>query len=133
MSNLSVIQNIKEVHDYPYPYVCVEDALPENLYKELEETFPEELVTSTSPHDGGITYRYKCKEAQQNVFRRGMGMKKKLIKAALIASFFSVSSCSTYNSIVPEWAQIGSSGTETDVEANTDENNSVWWNPFSWF
>ena len=64
MSNLSVIQNIKEVHDHPYPYVCVEDALPENLYKELEETFPEELVTSTSPHDGGITYRYKCKEAQ---------------------------------------------------------------------
>lgn len=66
MSNLSVIQNIKEVHDHPYPYVCIEDALPENLYKELEETFPEELVTSTSPHDGGITYRYKCKEAQEN-------------------------------------------------------------------
>jgi len=66
MSNLSVIQNIKEVHDRPYPYVCVEDALPENLYKELEETFPEQLVTSTTPHDGGITYRYKCKEAQEN-------------------------------------------------------------------
>ncbi len=66
MSNLSVIQNIKEVHDHPYPYVCVEEALPEKIYKELEETFPEELVTSTSPHDGGITYRYKCKEAQEN-------------------------------------------------------------------
>ena len=63
MSNLSVIQNVKEVYTHPYPYVCVEEALPENLYKELEETFPEELVTSTSPHDGGITYRYKCKEA----------------------------------------------------------------------
>jgi hypothetical protein len=66
MSNLSVIQNIKEVYTNPYPYVCVENALPENLYKELEETFPEELVTSTTPHDGGITYRYKCKEAKQN-------------------------------------------------------------------
>ena len=63
MSNLSVIQNVKEVYTHPYPYVCVEEALPENVYKELEETFPEELVTSTSPHDGGITYRYKCKEA----------------------------------------------------------------------
>ena len=63
MSNLSVIQNVKDVYTNPYPYVCVEEALPENLYKELEETFPEELVTSTSPHDGGITYRYKCKEA----------------------------------------------------------------------
>jgi len=66
MNNLSVIQNVKEVFNTPYPYVCVEDALPENIYKELEETFPEELVTSTSPHDGGITYRYKCKEAHQN-------------------------------------------------------------------
>ena len=65
MSNLSVIQNVKEVYTHPYPYVCVEEALPENVYKELEETFPEELVTSTSPHDGGITYRYKCKEANE--------------------------------------------------------------------
>jgi len=65
MSNLSVLQNIKEVHTSPYPYVCVEEALPENIYKELEESFPEELVTSTSPHDGGITYRYKCKEAKE--------------------------------------------------------------------
>ena len=65
MSNLSVLQNIKEVYTSPYPYVCVEEALPENIYKELEETFPEELVTSTNPHDGGITYRYKCKEANE--------------------------------------------------------------------
>ena len=60
-------------------------------------------------------------------------MKKTLIKAALVASFLSVSGCSTYNSIVPEWAQIGSSGTESENEANTDDDNSVWWNPFSWF
>jgi hypothetical protein len=65
MSYLSVLQNIKEVYTSPYPYVCVEEALPENIYKELEETFPEELVTSTNPHDGGITYRYKCKEANE--------------------------------------------------------------------
>ena len=62
-----------------------------------------------------------------------MGMKKTLIKAALIASFLSIGGCSTYNSIVPEWAQIGSSGTETEAESNSGENNSVWWNPFSWF
>lgn len=60
-------------------------------------------------------------------------MKKTLIKAALIASFLSISGCSTYNSIVPEWAQIGSSDTEIETEANTDDDNSVWWNPFSWF
>lgn len=60
-------------------------------------------------------------------------MKKTLIKAALIASFLSISGCSTYNSIVPEWAQIGSSDTGIETEANTDDDNSVWWNPFSWF
>ena len=60
-------------------------------------------------------------------------MKKTLIKAALVASFLSVSGCSTYNSIVPEWAQIGSSGAESESEVNTDDDNSVWWNPFSWF
>ena len=36
MSNLSCIQNVKVVEEDPYPYVCVEEALPENLYKELE-------------------------------------------------------------------------------------------------
>ena len=60
-------------------------------------------------------------------------MKKTLINVALVASFLSVSGCSTYNSIVPEWAQIGSSVTESETEANTDDDNSVWWNPFSWF
>jgi hypothetical protein len=65
MNDLSCIQNVKTVHTDPYPYVCVEGALPENRYRELCETFPMELVTSTTPHDGGITYRYKMKECQQ--------------------------------------------------------------------
>ena len=74
-----------------------------------------------------------CIKVHKNVVSRGMNMKKTLIKAALVASFLSVSGCSTYNSLVPEWAQIGSSSTETEAEANTDDNDSVWWNPFSWF
>ena len=65
MSDLSCIQNVKTVHTDPYPYVCVEGALPEARYKELCETFPMELVTSTTPHDNGITYRYKMKECAQ--------------------------------------------------------------------
>ena len=59
MSNLSVIQNIKTVETDPYPYVHTDQALPEKIYKELCETFPEEIVTSTDPFDNGITYRYK--------------------------------------------------------------------------
>ena len=79
------------------------------------------------------TLEILCKIVHKNVVSRGMNMKKTLIKAALVASFLSVSGCSTYNSLVPEWAQIGSSGTESETEANTDDDNSVWWNPFSWF
>jgi len=65
MHELSVLQNVKQVETDPYPYVCVEGALPEKRYKELCETFPMELVCSTSPHDNGVTYRYKMKECQQ--------------------------------------------------------------------
>ena len=60
---ISVLQNVKTVFAHPYPHVCVEDALPEHIYAELEETFPEQLVTSTPAHDGGITYRYKSNPA----------------------------------------------------------------------
>ena len=67
MNNLSVLQNVKQVFNTPYPHVCVEDALPEHIYKELEETFPETLVTNTIALDGGRTYRYKCKEASEGV------------------------------------------------------------------
>src|SRR5210317_2178906 len=65
MSNLSVLQNITEVRSDPYPYVCVEGAMPDRFYRELEATFPEDMiVNNTQPHDGGICYRFKCKEAE---------------------------------------------------------------------
>jgi len=60
---ISVLQNVKTVFKHPYPHVCVEDALPDYIYNELEDTFPEELVTDTTAHDGGITYRYKSNPA----------------------------------------------------------------------
>jgi hypothetical protein len=64
MSNLSVLQNITEVRSDPFPYVCVEGAMPDRFYRELEATFPEDMiVNNTQPHDGGICYRFKCKEA----------------------------------------------------------------------
>ena len=69
MSNtISVIQNVKSIFTKPYPHICVDDALPDNIYNELEATFPDELVCSTQPHDGGITYRYKANPALINEF-----------------------------------------------------------------
>jgi len=62
MNALSVIQNATIVETDPYPYVSVEGALPDRLYRELEETFPEALITRTHPLDGGNCYRYKMKE-----------------------------------------------------------------------
>ena len=59
-------------------------------------------------------------------------MQKTLRKAALIASLLSISGCSRHNFLAPDWAQIGSSGTETEAKASSEENNSVWWSPFSW-
>ena len=60
-------------------------------------------------------------------------MKKTTITAALIASFILIGGCSTYNSYVPEWAQIGSTEVETEAPAGSEESTSTWWNPFSWW
>ena len=61
--NINVLQNWKITEGYPYPHVHIENALPEAIYKELDETFPEQLVTSVEPNDNGRTYRYKANPA----------------------------------------------------------------------
>lgn len=43
-NSLSVIQNITEVTELPYPHAWTEEALPESIYRELEETLPVDLV-----------------------------------------------------------------------------------------
>ena len=56
-------------------------------------------------------------------------MRKKIF-VLLIASFMVFGSgCATYNSIVPDWATISS--TETNSQNKNDA--VVWWNPFTWF
>ena len=47
--SLSVLQNLKTVYDKPYPHVVIENALPEKIYEELEQSFPLESVTSVPP------------------------------------------------------------------------------------
>jgi len=56
---LSVLQNFKGVEMQPFPHICIDNALPENLYNELVDTFPEEIICSTPVLDNGITYRHK--------------------------------------------------------------------------
>lgn len=69
LPDISVIQNIAQVDTTPYPHAWVEEALPEKIYRELEETLPVELVKSEGAHHIGGTsgdgenYRYKSAAA----------------------------------------------------------------------
>lgn len=60
---ISVLQKKVAVQMQPFPHVCIEDALPDAIYDELEATFPEALVCDTDPFDGGTSYRYKANPA----------------------------------------------------------------------
>ena len=55
-----------------------------------------------------------------------------MVRVALLASIVAFGGCSTYNSYAPDWAKIGSSGTGPEESSDTIENESKWWNPFSW-
>ena len=61
-------------------------------------------------------------------------MKNFLIIILMIFNLSFLSSCSTYNSIVQRWMEIGSSETvEKDEKVEKDDDDWSWWNPFSWF
>jgi len=44
--NLSVLQKFKDknFHLEPFPYICIENALPEELYQQLSEEYPEQIL-----------------------------------------------------------------------------------------
>jgi hypothetical protein len=65
-------------------------------------------------------------------------MKKLSTSSVLALLLVSLSGCASYNSVAPEWAQIGTENSETTAdeskaESNSDEESSPWWNPLSWF
>ena len=48
----------------------------------------------------------------------------------------SLGGCATYNSIAPDWAQIGAESSEAttdDESASEADGEFTWWNPLSWF
>ena len=63
-------------------------------------------------------------------------MKKVIIPFFMVLMLMSLGGCATYNSVVPDWAQIGAESVEatTDGEsADEDDGDFTWWNPLSWF
>ena len=69
--SLSVLQKTHkassvQIHAKPFPYILIEDALPEKIYQELDRTFPEVLVMNDSYLSEPNTYRYKSNPALLN-------------------------------------------------------------------
>ena len=50
----SLLQKKLTVQADPYPHVVIEDALPWDLYEQLEREWPEQQLLATQPHDNGI-------------------------------------------------------------------------------
>ena len=63
---------------------------------------------------------------------KGNSMFKKISFLIVVAFLTLGSGCSTYNSIVPDWASIGSTSSDTKATKDSSDSSS-WWNPFSWF
>jgi hypothetical protein len=56
----------------PYPHVIIEDALPWDLYENLEAEFPEKTLLATDPFDNGICYRLKADKLLSLTFESGL-------------------------------------------------------------
>ena len=58
----SVLQNKPVLVEEPYPHFVIENALPEDLYNQLDKEWPEKQLLNTTPYDNGICYRLKADE-----------------------------------------------------------------------
>ena len=64
---------------------------------------------------------------------KGFNMTKKITVLITLSFLLFSSGCSTYNSLVPNWATIGASSSVETTENKKTDTDSSWWNPFSWF
>lgn len=59
---LSVLQKKPKLIKDPYPHFVIEDALPNDIYEQLTNEWPEKQMLDTAPYDNGICYRLKADE-----------------------------------------------------------------------
>ena len=60
--NISVLQKKPVLMLDPYPHFVIENALPQDVYEQLEKEWPKEQLLSTQPYDDGMCYRLKADE-----------------------------------------------------------------------
>ena len=60
--NLSILQKKPELILEPYPHFVIEDALPEEVYEQLQSEWPTKQLLATEPFDQDICYRLKADE-----------------------------------------------------------------------
>ena len=58
----SILEKFTKIITDPYPHLVIEDALPEDLYNQLEREWPTQQLLATEPFDDGICYRLKSDE-----------------------------------------------------------------------
>ena len=59
---ISVLQKQPKVINHPFPHFVIEDALPYEIYQQLEKEWPKNQLLETSPYDNGVCYRLKADE-----------------------------------------------------------------------
>ena len=62
--NIDLLQNFDGVILDPFPHLIIKDALPEEVYEELENTIPEDEIKNNAIFNKSANmYRYKCAQA----------------------------------------------------------------------
>ena len=120
---LSLLNKKPKVETNPYPHVLIEEALPWDLYEELENSFPEKQVLSTEALDNGRTHRVKSNvilnpNFQPNIWR-------KFCEYHTSAEWFNEVN-ELFKDYMPK--QLHKTFTEKDLGARgwADENKNIW-------
>lgn len=59
---LSVLQKTPNLILHPYPHFIIHEALPQDVYDQLEQEWPKQELLDTKPYDNGMCYRLKADE-----------------------------------------------------------------------
>ena len=120
---LSLLNKKPKVETNPYPHVLIEEALPWDLYEELENSFPEKQVLSTEALDNGRTHRVKSNVILNPNFQPDIW--RKFCEYHTSAEWFNEVN-ELFKDYMPK--QLHKTFTEKDLGARgwADENKNIW-------